>query len=324
MEKNVTLICTTYNCKGEMNASLKTLTSPDNLELLKEIVIVDGGSNDGTWELLNEWAQKIAKLRVYKVAGANISQGRNEAIKRTDADIIVSFDSGTKYAENWLRLMLEPFEDKQVQVVGGLTVCYGKTLFETCFANFGSPEQRGLPQGPSHRGTAYRKKVWEQIGGYPEHIKAGEDTWFNAQWKKLGFKYVHVPQAKQYWRMRKNWIGVFKMARRNIRGHVTLGESCSITVIGLITAVYVFCCICLIWGFYYHLIWYIGAVLYAVYAAKRTLSKGRWRVFGNPVKFLVGLYALTAFDLGTSLGTLEGSILFLRHKITRNKVKSRG
>ena len=96
MKPKASLICTTFNCKDELNLGLITLTSPNNPGLLSEIVIVDGGSKDGTWELLQEWCGKVPKLKVCQVQRANIPRGRNEAIKRTDAEIIVRFDSGTR------------------------------------------------------------------------------------------------------------------------------------------------------------------------------------------------------------------------------------
>jgi len=319
MSQKVALICTTYNCKNELENSLKTFTSENNLKLLSEIIIVDGGSSDGTWELLVEWSQRVAKLKVYQVPGASICRGRNEAIKRTNAGIIVTFDSGTIYSNEWLELMLKPLEDEQISVVGGLTICCGGTLFERCFAAFDERERTDPLFGSSHRGIAYRRKVWEHIGGYPEYVDAGEDTWFNARWRKLGYRYVHLPEAKNYWRVRNNWPEVFKMARRNTKGHVALGKSSGNVTIALITTVYILCGLLVILGFCNCMMWYVAGTLYAAHVAKRMMGKGRWRTFVNPIKFLVGLYALTAFDLGMLVGAIEGLVLLLKRIIVHRK-----
>jgi|GEM_PF-1070049 len=315
MQWKVAIIGTTRNCRDEMEPALQTFTTEQNLALLNEIVIVDGGSTDGTWELLQQWAARVPKLRVYSVPGANISRGRNEAIQRTDADIIVTFDSGTRYCDDWLKWMLEPFEHQGADVVGGKTHLVGKTLFESCMAGFREPTKDAIQ--PSHRGCAYKREVWERIGGYPEHVEAGEDTWFNTQWHALGYTYVHAPQAEQYWRVRSSWKGIFRMNRRNTRGHIRLREPWGIWTITAITALHILLPVLFVWGFLQPVAWLIAVILYGLNLAKRMLQKGRWREFMNPVRIVVGAYALLACDLGMTIGTLEGLIALVKDKMPK-------
>lgn len=324
MNKTAALICTTYNCKDELDVALRTFTSEDNLRLVDEVVIVDGGSRDGTWELLNEWMQKVAKLKVYQVPGANISQGRNEAVKRANADIIVSFDSGTKYKDNWLRLMLEPFNSQGAAVVGGSTEAYGNTRFQKCLAALYNNRSKADTFNPSHRGIAYLKEVWEKVGRYPGNAEAGEDTAFNTQWRNMGYKYVNVKEAKNYWLTRAKWSEGFKMARRNTRGHMSLGEPTGTWVILTITSLYLFCVLCLIGGLYRPVLWYLGMIFYAFYLMKRLFGRGRWRVTAQPINFIIGWYALLSLDLGTALGALEGLVIFLWRRLFGERIKNGG
>jgi len=298
---------------------LRTFTSEDNLALLSEIVITDGGSTDGTWEMLDGWSDKVEKLKVHKIPGANISRGRNEAVKRTNAEIIVTFDSGTGYIDGWLKKMIEPFENEGAEVVGGLTIFKGRTLFEKCMASFRDDKRVAIQ--PSHRGCAFKKKVWEKIGGYPEHVEAGEDTWFNSQWRKLGFKYVHVPEAEQYWTVRSDWKSVFKMARRNTKGHVALGEMSGTMTVAAITGLNILCAVLFVLGFFRHYLWLVAIGLYALNLIRRMSEKGRWRSFVNPVNIVVGSYALSAFDLGMTLGAIEGFGLLIKHKMLNGRTR---
>jgi cellulose synthase/poly-beta-1,6-N-acetylglucosamine synthase-like glycosyltransferase len=325
MKRKAALICTTYNCKNELEGPLRTFTSAENLGLVTEIVIVDGGSSDGTWELLEQWSAKVGKLKVHRVPGANIPRGRNEAFKRTDADIVVSFDSGTKYADDWLRHMIGAFDDEEVTVAGTLTHVYGETLYEQCFAALCNEDRAEdyVLFNPSHRGFAITKKIWEQIGGYPEHVPAGEDTWFNTQWRKLECKYAYVPQAKQYWRVRSTWKGTFKMQRRNTRGHIVLREPREMFLIIMKTVLNLFIVLCVILGFFASVFWLTGLVMYLLYLISRMFFRGRWRTFVNPVKVCVGIYAITASDWGTGLGAIEGVILLLTEKISGRRRRNR-
>lgn len=319
MNQTRALIGTTFNCVDEIDAALSTFTTHESLALLDEIVIVDGGSTDGTWEALEEWGRRVEKFHPHIAPGANISRGRNEAIKRSSADVLVTFDSGTTYADNWLQLMLAPFDNDEVHVVGGLTVCCGESLFEKAMAGFDHHSRTDRLHGSSHRGIAYRRSVWEYIGGYPEHVEAGEDSWFNTQWREAGYRYVHVPEAQTFWRVRANWKSAFKMMRRNIKGRVGLGHRHRLPRLFGIAAMYMLLVVGAICGFFFSPCGYAVGCLFFCYISLRMFTRGRWRTFVNPIRFLFGLYALSAVDLGSVLGLLEGLPLFLRQRAVGRK-----
>jgi glycosyltransferase involved in cell wall biosynthesis len=56
---------TTFNCIERSYPWKQSLQSM--LEFCDEVVVVDGGSKDGTWEELEKWAEAEARLQVYKV-----------------------------------------------------------------------------------------------------------------------------------------------------------------------------------------------------------------------------------------------------------------
>ncbi|HBG28785.1 MAG: hypothetical protein A2Y10_07015 [Planctomycetes bacterium GWF2_41_51] len=315
MNEKVSLICTTYNCKDELNAALKVFTTEKNLVLVEEISIVDGGSKDGTWELLQKWSKEIDKIKVCQIVGANISKGRNEAIKRTKSNIIVTFDSGTEYGDNWLKFILEPLLSKKTEIASGLTVCCGDSIFQKCLAALGDRHRASIK--PSHRGVAYYRYVWEEIGGYPEYVQAGEDTWFNTQCEKKGYKHVNVSEAKNYWKVRNSWKKVFKMQYRNIKGQVILAEPSGIVINFGITSVYLVIIILLLLGFIFPVLFLMAAIFSFMYFFKRLFGKRRWRFFVNPLHFIVGLYVLNGWDMGNCIGTIEGLFILIHTKFKK-------
>jgi glycosyltransferase involved in cell wall biosynthesis len=309
--KNVALVSTTYNCKEELRSALDTIISDENLSLLKEIVIVDGGSEDGTWELLQEWALKISCMEAYRIPGANISRGRNEAIERTTSEIIVTFDTGTKYCDEWLKHMLSPFwEDPEMHAVGGVTVGTGETLFqkvlcaiyEECFVPESSSKESDvsvIKGGSSHRCIAYRRVVWEKIGGYPENVQAGEDTWFNTRITDLGMKVTASPDAKCYWMVREGFKSLWKMTYRNVRGHLGLrGNRSTVKIYGIMVLNLLVITGAML-GFWIPLAWWFSGVLYLAHLASQLLRKTRRGFFVNPVHFLYGVAITLCTDCAT-------------------------
>jgi glycosyltransferase involved in cell wall biosynthesis len=72
-----------------------------------EVVICDGGSTDGTPNLLR--AETRFPLRVIERPGSNISQGRNAAIEAATGDVIASTDAGVRLDPRWLEKLVAPF-----------------------------------------------------------------------------------------------------------------------------------------------------------------------------------------------------------------------
>ena len=74
-----------------------------------EIVIVDGGSTDATLAVLRDAATRVP-LKIISQPGANISQGRNIAIRAARGDIICATDAGVRLDSCWVEELTRPFE----------------------------------------------------------------------------------------------------------------------------------------------------------------------------------------------------------------------
>ena len=138
-----------------------------------EIVIVDGGSSDATWE----WLQKTAipSVRVYLEVG-NISRGRNFAIGRAHGEIIVVTDAGCVYDKSWLENMVNPVINGTAEFIASAFGPWLKpddSLLTFGIASATVPhleEFHNKTWFASSRSVAFKKEVWEKVGGYPEGV----------------------------------------------------------------------------------------------------------------------------------------------------------
>ena len=73
-----------------------------------EMIVVDGGSTDGTPELLRRAAADA--VTVIEERGANIARGRNLAIAAAAHDVIAVTDADCVLDPRWLERILEPIE----------------------------------------------------------------------------------------------------------------------------------------------------------------------------------------------------------------------
>jgi len=190
-----------------------------------EVVVVDGGSTDGTAAALREWAA-AGRLPVKVVVrpGANISQGRNAAVAAATGDVIASTDAGVRLESAWLEALVAPFEGEEgsrVQVVSGWFVADPRTLFETAMGATVLPRRREVNIDtflPSSRSVAYRKTAWEASGGYPEWLDYCEDLVFDLQLRELYGAFAFEPAARVHFRPRGSLRAFWKQYYRYARG----------------------------------------------------------------------------------------------------------
>lgn len=208
----ISLITTVLNERNNLADWLSGILSQAILP--EEIVIVDGGSTDGTWEMLREQSSQNDLIKVYQHPG-NISAGRNFAIRKAAGDIIVVTDAGCTYDVNWFRKITEPvLSGKGSFVTTGFGPWFqtGDRLLTRLIAaaTTPAPSEFKIDWLPSSRSVAFKKEVWQKAGGYPEWIPLCEDVVFDLKILKLGIKTEYIRELLVFWRPRTSLSKYFK------------------------------------------------------------------------------------------------------------------
>ncbi len=167
-----------------------------------EIIIVDGGSNDRTLEIIKHYQKRDKTIR-FVIDRGSIAHGRNVSIELAKFSIIAQIDAGCIAKKDWLEKITDPFKDKTVDMVAGFYEMVAKNpLQEAMNVYHGVPPERFDPLTflPSARSVAFRKMLWEEVGGYSEKLeRAGEDTLFFYKSVKNKSRIVRVEEARVIW-----------------------------------------------------------------------------------------------------------------------------
>jgi cellulose synthase/poly-beta-1,6-N-acetylglucosamine synthase-like glycosyltransferase len=218
------VIATVKNEDDSISRLLESLC--DQTRPPDEVVIVDGGSTDGTLISLRAWESgHRLPLLVLAEPGSNISQGRNAAISAAQGPLIASTDAGVRLAPDWLEQLVAPFEASSAAptpvVAGGFFVPEATGTFETAMGATVLPVLADVKPArflPSSRSVAFPRSAWEDVGGYPEWLDYCEDLVFDLRLQTRGYRFVFVPKAIAYFRPRSSLRAFFRQYYRYARG----------------------------------------------------------------------------------------------------------
>jgi len=309
----ISFVTTVFNEEKTIEAFLESLAAqtkkPD------EIVIVDGGSKDKTAEKIKKFKGLSPKPKVIITKGTTIAQGRNRAIKTAKGEIIAMSDAGCVIHPDWLERITKPFADEKIGLVAGFYRMTGKSVFQKCLACYlGILPEKLDPENfmPSARSVAFRKNVWERVGGFNEKLeRAGEDTLFNYRAKRQGVGFLTVKDALVSWEVPSTWTEAFDKFYYYAKGdgqagiwwHPSQRISTHSFKISAIYARYLLGLVFLILGLFFPPLWVALAVLIALYLF--------WSIVKNynNVKVWQATFILPAIQIVSDFAVMAGFLV---------------
>ncbi len=207
--RNISVVIATLNEKETIERLLHALGSQSALP--DEVVIADGGSTDGTVELVNKLNALLPfDTRVLFCPG-NIAQARNTAIGVARNSIIAVTDAGSIPDRDWIKCLTDPICARGAEAVAGSYRVVPETRMERAIAIFTWIPLNASTKHylPSHRSVAFTKDLWRSVGGYDELMDSGEDTLFDLRVEAIS-SFAYAPMAVVDWRPR----GSLKAAAR--------------------------------------------------------------------------------------------------------------
>ncbi len=218
--KKVSVVIPVLNEKNYISGCLDSLLNQDYPKSDLEIILVDGGSTDGTIDIINSYTQKYNFIKLFFNSKKTVQYAMNIGIENAVGEYIVRMDAHAWYSQDYISECIEYSEVTHAQNVGGTTVVKGKSKVQRVIAAaYGSPFALG---GSSHYDKNYegytdtvawgtfKKEYIVKLGMYDERLPRSEDDDLNFRITESGGKIFVTPKIKSIYYPKDSFKKLFK------------------------------------------------------------------------------------------------------------------
>ncbi|MBR3602246.1 MAG: glycosyltransferase [Lachnospiraceae bacterium] len=196
--KKVSLILTTYNSKDNLEKTLSSIEIQDYPNI--EVVIKDGGSTDGTLDIIREYQEK-SELSIISVSKPDkgIYDAMNQGYELSSGDVIVCFND-VFAAPDVISKMIKKMEtinpDTGEEYVGAhadLVYVDGDKVIRKWHMGEGNIYQGWMPGHPT---MFLKREIYEKYGLYRTDFKIAADYEFMVRFlKDKANKLAYLPET---------------------------------------------------------------------------------------------------------------------------------
>lgn len=203
MNPKVSIVITCYNLGKYLNEAIGSVEQYPNKNDYEIILVDDGSTDNDTIEIIENL--KNPRLTIIRQANMGLAKARNNGIKSSKGDYIISLDADNKIRPNFISHCINFFdEEKSIGVIFG--------DFEY-FENKSGIKKVGkfdyskiIIHNYIDACAAFRKTVWQNVSGFDENmpIMGWEDWDFWLRLSSLGVQFKYIEEVCFDYRVRKD------------------------------------------------------------------------------------------------------------------------
>ncbi|WP_425058549.1 hypothetical protein SCACP_32080 [Sporomusa carbonis] len=201
LEPKVSIITVCFNSANTIEKTIESVIIQDYPNM--EYIIIDGGSTDGTIDLIERYEQYISHWLSEKDNG--ISDAFNKGISKASGDLVGIINSDDWYAPEAIKHVVEAFKSNpEIGFVFG-DLIISDTEGQPLYSQTGDPYYQrmiafDMPSIP-HPTVFVRKEIYERFGGFSTDYKTAMDYEFLLKLWKNGVAGLYLPVILAYMRL---------------------------------------------------------------------------------------------------------------------------
>lgn len=204
----VSLCVIAYNEEKVLNGLFRNIADQSYPHEYIEVILVDSNSTDGTRAMMEDFkatGYSFQSIKIVENAKRNQASAWNCALCVAKGDVIIRIDAHAQIPRNFIKRSVENLEEGEDIVGGGrpnivdnetswkLTLLAAEeSLFGSSIAEYRRPtEKKEYHDSLFH--AAYRREVFEKVGGFNESLGRTEDNELHYRIREAGYKMCSCP-----------------------------------------------------------------------------------------------------------------------------------
>lgn len=223
---SIEVLVSTFNEERYIGRCLDYVLGQDYPPDRFRVLLIDGGSSDGTVEVARGFASRDPRVEVMADGHRrNLPESLNLARGRSSADLIAKVDAHGYPEKDFLRLAAEGFSSggPSLGCVGGRPIQEGETAFGRAVAV--ARRSRFGVGGSDYAGTTtrslvdtvqcgvYRRSVLDEVGWFDPLMNFGEDEELNWRVRQAGYDILLDGRIRFHYVTRPTWKAAYRQYR---------------------------------------------------------------------------------------------------------------
>jgi glycosyltransferase involved in cell wall biosynthesis len=202
------------NEAGWIERCLESVLAQDWPRDRMEVLVVDGMSDDRSYEIITSMAARDTRIRVLRNPARIVPSSLNRAIEAARGDVIARVDAHTLLDRDYLSVGVDVLARTGAQNVGGPMVSIGggkvgDAVATAMASRFGIGAYFHFASEERDVDTVYMgmwpRKVFTDVGMFDEELVRNQDDEFNYRIRKNGGRIVVSPRMRSRYQNRQSW-----------------------------------------------------------------------------------------------------------------------